>query len=65
METKKALADKAERFLITQPTEWVEAFKAQAKKENMSLSEWIGECCIANCPKYVVRQLPKRRTRGK
>ena len=49
------------KFSMSQPADWLEAFKAQAEKENMSLSEWIGECCRAN----VFVPLPDRRPVGR
>lgn len=36
---------KAERKSITQPSDWWEAFQAQAKSEHLTISEWVGECC--------------------
>lgn len=31
----------------TQPASWISAFKAQAKEEGVSLSEWVGIQCAA------------------
>lgn len=50
------------RIQITQPPDWVTAWKQQANTEGVSLSEWIGECCNANLPKTA--ELSERRTRG-
>lgn len=39
---------KSIRKNITQPEDWWAAFEAAAQTENMTLSEWVGECCRAN-----------------
>lgn len=63
--TPKQLQESAaKRFNITEPPEWWEAFKAQAKEEGMSVSEWLGECGLANLPREVRERLPERRGRG-
>lgn len=49
-----------ERKNITQPTDWWAAFEAEAKKEGLTLSEWVGACCVANLPASVARALPER-----
>lgn len=45
---------------ISQPPEWWEAFQAEADKRGQSLSEWLGECGVANLPKRVASKLPER-----
>jgi hypothetical protein len=37
-----------ERRNVTQPADWWAAFEAEAKKEGLTLSEWVGACCVAN-----------------
>lgn len=51
---------KAIRKNITHPADWWDAFEEQAKKENMTLSAWIGECCFANIPKEKQAKLSER-----
>lgn len=46
---------------ITQPEDWWEAFSEEAKLEQKSLSEWIGECCLTYLPAKVQKRLSKRR----
>lgn len=36
-----------ERKNLTQPSDWWAAFADQAAQDNVSLSEWVGECCRA------------------
>lgn len=33
---------------LTQPSDWWEAFQRQAEREGLTLSEWVGACCLAN-----------------
>lgn len=40
----------ATRRNISQPESWWLAFERTAKKQSMSLSAWVGECC-RNCVK--------------
>jgi predicted RNA-binding protein with PUA domain len=35
---------------LTQPPDWWAAFQAQAKQDGQSLSEWAGDCMMANLP---------------
>ena len=49
-----------ERKHITQPTDWWEAFKAEADNRGMTLSEWIGEAGKKQLPKEVRKQLSER-----
>lgn len=48
------------RKCIAHPPDWWDAFEKQARKEGMSLSAWIGECCLANIPKTTARKLSTR-----
>lgn len=32
------------------PVDWWIAFLKQAQRQNISLSEWVGECCRAKLP---------------
>lgn len=50
----------SERKNLSQPKDWWEAFAAQAEKEGMTLSAWLGECGLANLPKETVAKLSDR-----
>ncbi len=50
----------SERRNITQPADWWAAFEAEAKKDGLALSEWVGACCVANLPVAVSRGLTER-----
>ena len=52
------------RIHVTQPEDWVEAFRQQAEKEGSSLSEWIGEKCKDALPKLVQAKLSVRQGVG-
>ena len=39
---------KCKPLTTTQPTEWNVAAKAQARREGVSLSAWVGQCILAN-----------------
>jgi hypothetical protein len=56
---------KQSRQNITQPDAWLEAWKAQAKKEKKNLSQWIGEKCNAGLPKRTAGRLVERRGPGR
>jgi hypothetical protein len=45
---------------ITQPADWWQAFEATAKEAGLSLSEWVGECCLVRVPKPLRNTLSKR-----
>jgi hypothetical protein len=45
---------------ITQPDDWWAAFEATAKEAGLSLSEWVGECCLVRVPKQLRDTLSKR-----
>lgn len=49
---------------ITQPREWLDAFRAAAEKEGISLSEWLGNAGLAALPAKVRDKLPVR-TKGR
>ncbi len=55
----------ATRKNITQPPQWWRAFQSQAEADGMNLSEWLGQCAIANLPVKVQRQLIERPIWGK
>lgn len=50
----------SKRKNITQPSDWWDAFECQAKVEGLSLSKWVGECCVAFLPEDKARQLTER-----
>lgn len=54
-----------QRINITQPSDWVEAFKAQAEKDGLTLSEWMGEACLARLPDKVRKKLSERTLVGR
>ena len=45
---------------ITQPADWWQAFETTAKEAGLSLSEWVGECCLIRVPKPLRDTLSKR-----
>lgn len=45
---------------ITQPADWWQAFESTAKEAGLSLSEWVGECCLIRVPKPLRDTLSKR-----
>jgi hypothetical protein len=45
---------------ITQPADWWQAFETTAKEAGVSLSEWVGECCVGKLPKALRDGLSKR-----
>lgn len=48
------------RHNISQPTDWWEAFQRQAETDEQTLSEWLGDCGLANLPVSVQRSLSQR-----
>jgi len=50
--------------LTSQPESWIQAFKAQAKKENLSMSAWIGYQCYLGLSAEARARLPKRAGMG-
>ncbi len=53
-----------ERKNITQPADWWAAFQGQAKRDGMSLSEWVGYCCTEHLPQGKAKKLSKRPSVG-
>lgn len=53
------------RLNITQPTDWVDAFTSAAAADGVSLSEWIGQACLAALPASTRRTLSERPGRGR
>ncbi len=54
---------KHERRNISAPPDWWAAFKAQAERQDMTLSEWVGACCVVFVPEFEqlsVRVVPGR-----
>jgi hypothetical protein len=45
---------------VTQPADWWQAFEATAADSGLSLSEWVGECCLIRVPKGLREALSKR-----
>ena len=56
---------KTERRNLTNPPDHWAAFAVQAESEGVSLSEWIGACCIANLPPDVASRLSDRPGMGR
>ena len=52
-------------LLTSQPLTWIDAFRAQAKKDGMSMSAWVGYQCYLGLPAAVRARLPKRAGMGK
>ena len=58
---KKQADDTASiRKNITQPADWWQAFESTAKEAGLSLSEWVGECCLIRVSKPLRDGLSKR-----
>lgn len=55
----------SERKNVIQPIDWWAAFVTEAKREGLSLSEWLGDCGRANLPKDVKAGLSERPTAGR
>jgi hypothetical protein len=49
-----------ERKHITQPSDWWEAFEAQANAEGMTLAAWLGEAAKKQLPPKVAKKLTER-----
>ncbi len=49
-----------ERKNISEPSDWWNAFEAQAKAEGFSLSAWLGEAAKAKLPPKVAKKLTER-----
>jgi len=50
----------SQRKNLTQPADWWAAFEKQATADGQTLSEWAGECMLANLPATVVVGLSER-----
>lgn len=57
--------NKAERRNITQPAAWWAEFEKAARRSGQTLSEWLGECGVANLPADVQAKLPERQGAGR
>lgn len=56
---------KATRKNITQPEDWWQAFEYEASRCGLTLSEWVGECCMAYLKQATQSRLSERTGRGK
>ena len=61
-ETSRMKPAKSKPFNVTAPPDWFEAFRKQATAENLNLSDWLIQCCVASLPKTVAEKLTPRRT---
>ena len=50
----------SKRTQMTQPPDWLDAWKAKAAKEGLSLSAWIGEQCNKGLTKKEQAKLSER-----
>jgi hypothetical protein len=50
----------SQRRNLTQPADWWDAFAEQAAREGLTLSEWVGECCLAYLSAEVQQGLSNR-----
>ena len=57
--------NKCKPITLTQPEAWTLAAKAQAKREGVSLSAWLGECLLANLDSDLRAGLDARRKQGR
>ena len=55
----------AQRKNITQPDEWWDAFILEANSKSMTLSGWMGECCIQSLTKSLPPRPPAHRPKKK
>lgn len=51
---------RTERTSLSQPSDWMAAFRAAAERKGLTLNQWIGECCKARLPKSTVAKLSDR-----
>ena len=49
---------------LSQPADWWAAFKAAADAEEMTLSEWMADACLARLTPAVRAKLSPRKPRG-
>lgn len=54
-----------DRVPMRQPGDWIDAWRAQAAREGLTLSEWIGERCNEALPQQVQQRLSERTGRGR
>lgn len=59
-----AKVQRANLISLTQPPDWVNAWKTEAAKQGIGLSEWIGNVCNAALPLSKQRSLSPRGKRG-
>ena len=50
---------------LSQPVEYWDAFAEAARRRGKSLSEWMSDCCLAELPRRVRRNLPDRKPVGR
>ena len=50
----------SERRNVSQPADWWAAFEAQAQQDEQTLSEWLGDCGLANLPRDERKRLSER-----
>lgn len=50
---------------ISEPQAWLVAFRRAARREGLTLSQWIGEACLQRLPDRVRRSLPPRPQMGR
>lgn len=60
VEFEPACGPASVRKNITQPADWWQAFETTAKDAGVSLSEWVGDCCVSKLPKAVRDGASKR-----
>jgi len=51
-------------FLMIQPDEWLAAFREQATRNGENLSQFLGDCAMANLDRDLRKGLPKRPQQG-
>ena len=49
------------RLITTQPQELLDAAREQAERDEMTLSEWVGDCIAANLDRDLAKTVPPRR----
>lgn len=50
----------SQQLNTTQPPDLAAAMKEQAKRDGLSLSEWVGDCCRANLDADLAKNLGDR-----
>lgn len=53
------------RLGISQPPDWIAAWEAEANRQGIDLSQWIGLACNAQLPLAVRKALSDRIGRGR